>query len=124
MPTLENKTILVKHDEHVDDVLEGLSQEHALVIFVIESKFETPPIIKVEALLLACECVGFKIKFSLLQETTLSPMEIQPLQVCKIVATIFMEISATLYFFDHGGHSGGRFASFSMLDLYLIWTHY
>ena len=36
-------------------ILEGLPQEYALVISVNESKFETPPITEVEALLFAHE---------------------------------------------------------------------
>jgi len=43
----------VKHDEHVDAILEGLSLDYAVIISVIDSKFETPPISEVEALLLA-----------------------------------------------------------------------
>nr|KYP54940.1 hypothetical protein KK1_001141 [Cajanus cajan] len=39
--------------EYVDVVLEGLPQEYAPVVSVIESKFVTPPIAEVEALLLA-----------------------------------------------------------------------
>nr|KYP61013.1 hypothetical protein KK1_023436 [Cajanus cajan] len=42
-------------EEYVDAVLEGLPQEYAPVVSVIESKFATPPIAKVEALLLAHE---------------------------------------------------------------------
>jgi len=51
VPTLENKTMgeflgqiksircLVKHDEYVNAILEGLPQKYAPVISVIESKF-------------------------------------------------------------------------------------
>ena len=45
----------VPHEEHVDAILEGLPQDYAPVISVIESKFETPPVAEVEALLLAHE---------------------------------------------------------------------
>ena len=45
----------VPHDEHVDAILEGLPQDYALVISVIESKFETPPVSEVEALLFTHE---------------------------------------------------------------------
>jgi len=46
---------LVKLDEYVDAILEGLPQDYTPVISVIESKFETLPIMEVEALLLAHE---------------------------------------------------------------------
>nr|KYP50321.1 hypothetical protein KK1_027896 [Cajanus cajan] len=42
-------------DEYVDAILEGLPQDYAPVVSVIESKFATPPIAEVEALLLAHE---------------------------------------------------------------------
>ena len=42
-------------EEHVDAILEGLSQDYASVISVMESKFTTPPVAEVEALLLAHE---------------------------------------------------------------------
>nr|KYP40244.1 Retrovirus-related Pol polyprotein from transposon TNT 1-94 [Cajanus cajan] len=42
-------------EEYVDVVLEGLPQEYTPVVSVIESKFVTPPIAEVEALLLAHE---------------------------------------------------------------------
>nr|KYP58796.1 hypothetical protein KK1_014218 [Cajanus cajan] len=45
----------VSLEEYVDVVLEGLPQEYAPVVFVIESKFITPPIAEVEVLLLAYE---------------------------------------------------------------------
>nr|KYP67039.1 Retrovirus-related Pol polyprotein from transposon TNT 1-94 [Cajanus cajan] len=45
----------VSLEEYVDAVLEGLPQEYAPVVSVIESKFVTPPIAEVEALLLAHE---------------------------------------------------------------------
>ena len=45
----------VPHEEHVDAILEGLPHDYAPVISVIESKFETPPVVEVEALLLAHE---------------------------------------------------------------------
>nr|KYP70494.1 putative ATP-dependent DNA helicase recQ [Cajanus cajan] len=44
-----------KIEEYVDAVLEGLPQEYAPVVSVTESKFVTPPIAEVEALLLAHE---------------------------------------------------------------------
>jgi len=46
---------LIKPDECIDAILEGLPQDYAMVISVIESKFETPPISEVEALLLTHE---------------------------------------------------------------------
>jgi len=67
----------VKHDEYVDAILDGLLQEYALVVFVIESKFETPPIIEVEALHLAHESHLEEIFPSF--DKLLSPMKIQPL---------------------------------------------
>nr|KYP69844.1 hypothetical protein KK1_009050 [Cajanus cajan] len=45
----------VSLEEYVDAVLEGLPQKYAPVVSVIESKFITHPIAKVEALLLAHE---------------------------------------------------------------------
>ena len=45
----------VKAYEYFDAILEGFPQDYAPMIFIIESKFETPPITEVEALLLAHE---------------------------------------------------------------------
>ena len=42
----------IQHEEYVDAILEGLPQDYAPVVSVIESKFETPPITEIEALLL------------------------------------------------------------------------
>nr|KYP46943.1 hypothetical protein KK1_031425 [Cajanus cajan] len=46
---------LMSLEEYVDVVLEGLPQEYAPVVSIIESKFITPPIAEMEPLLLAHE---------------------------------------------------------------------
>ena len=43
--------VLVRHEEYVDALLEGLLSDYASVIFVIESKKRTPSIAEIEALL-------------------------------------------------------------------------
>jgi len=45
----------IPHSEHVDAILERLSLDYGAIVSVIESKFDTPPINEVEALLLAHE---------------------------------------------------------------------
>lgn len=42
----------ISHQKHVDVILEGLLMEYDPIIVVIERKFESPPIAKVEVLLL------------------------------------------------------------------------
>nr|KYP35013.1 hypothetical protein KK1_043971 [Cajanus cajan] len=59
----------VSLQEHVDVILEGLSQDYNSVISVVESKFETPSIEEVEALLLAHEMRLQKYKKKLLSES-------------------------------------------------------
>ncbi|XP_020238405.1 uncharacterized protein LOC109817540 isoform X2 [Cajanus cajan] len=59
----------VSQQEHVDVILEGLSQDYSSVISVIESKFDTPSIEEVEALLLAHEMRTQKYKKKLLSES-------------------------------------------------------
>lgn len=52
---LLDSTVLSRMMNIFDAILEGLPQEYALVVSVNESKFETPPISEVEALLFAHE---------------------------------------------------------------------
>nr|KYP37004.1 hypothetical protein KK1_041845 [Cajanus cajan] len=58
----------VSLQEHVDVILEGLSQDYNSVISIVESKFETPSIEEVEALLLAHEMRLQKYKKRLLSK--------------------------------------------------------
>nr|KYP69907.1 hypothetical protein KK1_009114 [Cajanus cajan]KYP69913.1 hypothetical protein KK1_009120 [Cajanus cajan] len=45
----------ISQQEHVDVILEGLSQDYSSIIYVIQSKFDAPSIEEVEALLLEHE---------------------------------------------------------------------
>ena len=57
---LAGASVLVRHEEYVDALLEGLSFDYAPVIFVIESKKHTPSIAEIEALL-----YGHETRFTL-----------------------------------------------------------